>query len=52
MNQHVTDRLRFLRAFVANPRQVGAVLPTSRAAVRDMLDMADVAGADLVVEPG
>jgi phospholipid N-methyltransferase len=52
MNQHVTDRLRFLRAFVANPRQVGAVLPTSRAAVRDMLDMADVAGADLVVELG
>ena len=30
MNQHVADRLRFLRAFVANPRQVGAVLPTSR----------------------
>jgi phospholipid N-methyltransferase len=52
MNQHVTDRLRFLRAFVANPRQVGAVLPTSRAAVRDMLDMADVAGAELVVELG
>jgi phospholipid N-methyltransferase len=52
MNQHVTDRLRFLRAFVANPRQVGAVLPTSRAAVRDMLDMADVAGAGLVVELG
>lgn len=52
MNQHVTDRLRFLRAFVANPRQVGAVLPTSRAAVRDMLDMADVPGAGLVVELG
>jgi phospholipid N-methyltransferase len=52
MNQHVTDRLRFLKAFVANPRQVGAVLPTSRAAVRDMLDMADVPGAALVVELG
>src|SRR5688572_8018818 len=52
MNQHVTDRLRFLRAFVAHPRQVGAVLPTSRAAVRDMLDMADVPGASLVVELG
>ena len=52
MNQHVTDRLRFLRAFVAHPRQVGAVLPTSRAAVRDMLDMADVPGAGLVVELG
>jgi phospholipid N-methyltransferase len=52
MNQHVADRLRFLRAFVAHPRQVGAVLPTSRAAVRDMLDMADVPGAGLVVELG
>lgn len=52
MHQVVTDRLRFLRAFVANPRQVGAVLPTSRAAVRDMLDMGDVPGARLVVELG
>jgi phospholipid N-methyltransferase len=46
------ERLRFLRAFIAHPRQVGAILPTSRWAVRDMLDMADVAGADLVVELG
>ena len=52
MRQQVTDRLRFLRAFVANPRQVGAVLPTSRSAVRDMLDLADLPGADLVVELG
>jgi phospholipid N-methyltransferase len=52
MNQHVADRLRFLRAFVANPRQVGAVLPTSRYAVRDMLDLGDVPGAGLVVELG
>jgi phospholipid N-methyltransferase len=52
MRQQVTDRLRFLRAFVANPRQVGAVLPTSRSAVRDMLDLADLSGADLVVELG
>jgi phospholipid N-methyltransferase len=52
MRQHLADRLRFLQAFVANPRQVGAVLPTSRYAVRDMLDMADVPGADLVVELG
>lgn len=52
MNQNVRDRLSFLRAFVANPRQVGAILPTSRWAVRDMLDLADVAGADLVVELG
>jgi phospholipid N-methyltransferase len=52
MLQQLTDRLRFLGAFVANPRQVGAVLPTSRTAVRDMLDLADVPGADLVVELG
>jgi len=52
MRQHMTDRLRFLRAFVANPRQVGAVLPTSRSAVRDMLDLADLPGAGLVVELG
>jgi phospholipid N-methyltransferase len=52
MRQHLTDRLRFLLAFLAHPRQVGAVLPTSRAAVRDMLDMADVPAARLVVELG
>src|SRR5215211_6321792 len=52
MNQQLADRLRFLRAFAANPRQVGAILPTSRLAVRDMLDMADVHGASLVVELG
>lgn len=50
--RQLTDPLRFLLAFLAHPRQVGAVLPTSRAAVRDMLDMADVPGAQLVVELG
>ncbi len=48
----VGDRLTFLRAFVANPREVGAVLPTSRRAVRDMLDLADVPAARRVVELG
>ena len=52
MNQQLADRLRFLRAFAAHPRQVGAILPTSRQAVRDMLDLADVPGARLVVELG
>ena len=52
MNQHIADRVRFLRAFAANPRQVGAILPTSRQAVRDMLDLGDVPGARLVVELG
>ena len=52
MARGVTDRLLFLRAFLAHPRRVGAVLPTSRRAVRDMLDMADVGSARLVVELG
>ena len=52
MGQGMTDRLAFLRAFVAHPRHVGAVLPTSRWAVRDMLDMADVSSSNLVVELG
>ncbi|RBY97509.1 methyltransferase type 11 [Blastococcus sp. TF02-8] len=52
MLDHLTDRLRFLGAFLAHPRQVGAVLPTSATAVRAMLDPADVSGAELVVELG
>lgn len=52
MIRPLTDRLRFLAAFVAHPRQVGAVLPTSRSAVRAMLDLADVPAAGLVVELG
>jgi phospholipid N-methyltransferase len=52
MREQLTDRLSFLRAFVTNPRQVGAVLPTSRWAVRDMLDLADLPAAGLVVELG
>jgi phospholipid N-methyltransferase len=52
VNQHLDDRLKFLKAFFANPRQVGAILPTSRWAVRDMLDLGDVPNAKLVVELG
>jgi phospholipid N-methyltransferase len=52
MRQTLTDRFHFLRAFLANPRQVGAILPTSRWAVRDMLDLADLSRAELVVELG
>jgi len=52
MGQALTDRLVFIRAFLTHPRRVGAVLPTSRWAVRDMLDMAEVPSADLVVELG
>jgi phospholipid N-methyltransferase len=46
------DRRRFLRSFLAHPRQVGAVLPTSRRAVRDLLDMARFEDARRVVELG
>ncbi len=46
------ERVQFLRAFLLHPRQVGAVLPTSQRAVSDMLDLAPVASARLVVELG
>ena len=46
------EKARFFRSFLANPRQVGAILPTSRRAVRDMLDMADFERARTVVELG
>jgi phospholipid N-methyltransferase len=52
MSRNFSERMLFLRSFLANPRQVGAVLPTSRRAVGDMLDMADVPGARLIVELG
>ncbi len=52
MRQALDDGARFLRAFVTHPRQVGAVLPTSRTAIRAMLDLADVPAARLVVELG
>ena len=48
----VGERARFLRSFLRNPRQVGSILPTSGRAVRDMLDMAPVDRARLVVELG
>lgn len=46
------ERWLFLRSFLAHPRRVGAVLPTSARAVADMLDMAQVDQASLVVELG
>ncbi|MGY1605657.1 MULTISPECIES: class I SAM-dependent methyltransferase [unclassified Geodermatophilus] len=52
MTHALGDGLRLLRAFASNPRQIGAVLPTSRTAVRAMLDLADVPAARLVVELG
>ena len=52
MRELLRERARFLRAFFANPRRVGAVLPTSRTTVRAMLDMAPIAAARCVVELG
>lgn len=48
----IREKVRFFRSFLANPRAVGAILPTSRRAVRDMLDMADFERARTVVELG
>lgn len=52
MNRTLAERVLFLRSFLAHPRQVGAVLPTSRRSVGDMLDMADLPHARLVAELG
>jgi phospholipid N-methyltransferase len=48
----IQERMRFFRSFLANPRAVGAILPTSKRAVRDMLDMADFGQARCVAELG
>lgn len=52
MKRDIQGRIRFFRSFLAHPRRVGAVLPTSRWAVRDMLDMANLPQARLVAEIG
>jgi len=46
------ERARFLRSFLAGPRRVGAVLPTSRHTARAMIAMAPVEWARCVVELG
>jgi phospholipid N-methyltransferase len=50
--QWLAERGRFLRSFLRSPRQVGAVLPTSRRTVRAMLDLAALERARCVVEMG
>ena len=52
VSNQISEKRAFLRSFLANPRHVGAVLPTSRRAVRDMLYMADLGNARLVIELG
>ena len=48
MKVDIEEKVRFFRSFLANPRQVGAILPTSKRAVRDMLDMTNLPEARLV----
>lgn len=52
MRPDLSERVLFLRSFLAHPRQVGAVLPTSERAVDDMLDFVNFTPAGLVVELG
>ena len=52
LKENLRRRGLFLRSMVANPREVGAVWPTSRWAVRDLLEMGDLARARTVVEFG
>ena len=52
LHELLRERRRFLRSFVASPRQVGAILPTSRHTTRAMLDMAPLHRSRLVVELG
>ena len=48
----LAERLSFVRSFVAAPRAVGAILPTSRRTAQVMLDMTAIARARTVVELG
>ena len=48
----ISESRAFLRSFLAHPRNVGAVLPTSRRTVRETLDLADLSSARLVAELG
>ncbi|MGI8648963.1 MAG: class I SAM-dependent methyltransferase [Rubrobacter sp.] len=48
----IRRRMLFARSMIANPRQVGAVWPTSRRAVCDLLDMSDLSRAEVALEFG
>jgi phospholipid N-methyltransferase len=48
----IKRRILFARSMLANPRGVGAVWPTSRRAVRDLLDLGDFSRARTVLEFG
>lgn len=52
LGQDLYRRALFLGSMIRHPRTVGAVWPTSRRAVRDLLDMEDLSRASIVVEFG
>ena len=52
LKEDLTRRILFIRSMLAQPRQVGAIWPTSRRAVRDLLDMHDLPSAKTIVEFG
>ena len=52
LGQDVYRRVLFLGSMISHPRRVGAVWPTSRRAVGDLLDMEDLSRARIVVEFG
>lgn len=52
LRESLTNRVLFMRSMLAQPRQVGAVWPTSGRAVRDLLDMGELPVARTVVEFG
>lgn len=52
LKDELNRRMLFMRSMLAQPRQVGAIWPTSRRAVRDLLDMHDLTSAHTIVEFG
>lgn len=52
LREDLNRRVLFARSMLSRPRQVGAVWPTSRRAVRDLLDLGDLSAARTVVEFG
>jgi len=52
LRNSLRSRALFLRSMLAHPGRVGAIWPTSRRAVDDLLDMADLSRARTVVEFG
>lgn len=51
-NDPLTDNLRFLRALIARPKQVGAVAPSSRMLARAIADEVDPKSPGAVLELG